>query len=162
MAYACVRTDNMSGTTLGKDLVSLRFYDAVSEEAAVENGNVVLVGAYLDGHRELRKATAVAADSKLSDVALVASEEVVKTKSHNNLNEFINEAGSDIRGYRLTSKDVFSVTKEAFVDASKAKVNAVVELAEGTKLNAVEAETGATKVGTVKAVEGIWYVVEGD
>lgn len=162
MAYACVRTDNMAGTTLGKDLVSLRFYDAAEKEAAIENGSVVLVGAYLEGQREVRKATAVAADSKLSDVALIASEEVVKTKSHNNLNEFINEAGSNARGYRLTSKDAFAVTKEAFVDATAAKVGAVVELAAGTKFSAVDSASGATKVGTITAVEGIWYVVEVD
>ena len=51
MAYACVRTDNMSGTTIGKDLVSLKYFDGEDKEAAIENGSVVLVGAYLDGQR---------------------------------------------------------------------------------------------------------------
>lgn len=163
MAYACVRTDNMSGTTIGKDLVSLKFYNGENKEAAIENGNVVLVGAYLAGQREVRKATAVAANSPLADVALVASEEVVKTKSHNTLDEFINEAGATIRAYRLTSKDVFSVTAEAFVDAEAAEVGAIVELAAGTKLQAVASLTSnSTAVGKIVAVEGIWYVVEVD
>lgn len=162
MAYACVRTDNMSGTTIGKDLVSLKYFNAEDKEAAIENGNVVLVGAYLEGQREVRKATAVAADSKLADVALIANEEVLKTKTHNTLSEYINEAGQNVRGYRLVSKDIFSVTKEAFVDASAAKVDAVVELAAGTKLSAVASATDATVVGKITAVEGDWYVVEVD
>ena len=162
MAYACVRTDNMSGTTIGKDLVSLKYFNAEDKEAAIENGNVVLVGAYLEGQREVRKATAVAADSKLADVALIANEEVLKTKTHNTLSEYINEAGQNVRGYRLVSKDIFSVTEEAFVDASAAKVDAVVELAAGTKLSAVASASGATVVGKITAVEGDWYVVEVD
>lgn len=161
MTYACVRTDNMSGTTLGKDLVSVRFYaDAV--EAEIENGNVVLVGEYLDGQREVRKATAVATDTPLKDVALIASEEVVKEKSKNTIAEFKNLAGTNARAYRLTSKDVFSLTKEAFTAGSALKVGSVVELAAGTKLSAVESATSATKVGTITAVEGVWYVVEVD
>lgn len=162
MAYACVRTDNMSGTTLGKDLVSLRYYDG-SNEAAIENGHVVLIGDYLDGEREVRKATKVAANSKLADVALVASEEVVKTKGHNNLDEFINEAGSNLRGYRLTSKDVFAVTKAALDGGEQIKEGAIVELAAGTKLKAVASATASTTtVGKIKAVEGVWYVIEVD
>ena len=64
MAYACVRTDNMSGTVNGKDLVSLKFMVGETE-APVENGNVVLVGDHLEGEREVRKATA---PSKNADV----------------------------------------------------------------------------------------------
>lgn len=161
MAYACVRTDNMSGTTIGKDLVSLKYFNGEDKEAAIENGNVVLVGAYLEGQREVRKATAVAANSKLSEVALIANEEVLKTKSHNTLAEYINEAGQIVRGYRLVSKDIFSVTKEAFVEASGAKINAIVELAAGTKFKAVASATsGSTAVGKIVAVEGDWFVVE--
>lgn len=46
--YAYVRTDNMSGTTVAKDLASAKFYNG-SVEADIENGNVVTLGAYLDG-----------------------------------------------------------------------------------------------------------------
>ena len=68
--YAYVRTDNMSGTTVAKDLASAKFYNG-SVEADIENGNVVTLGAYLDGERELRKATAPAANTKLRDLYLV-------------------------------------------------------------------------------------------
>ena len=158
MAYACVRTDNMSGTTVGKDLVSLRYSDG-NKEAAIENGSVVLIGAYLEGHREVRQATAVAANSPLSSVALIAHEEVDKTKAHNAIKDYINEAGMNVRGYRLTSGDCFSLTKEGFV--ADPGTNKVVELAAGTKLNAVNSATsGSTVVGKIIAKEGEWYVVE--
>ena len=160
MNYACVRTDNMSGTTIGKDLVSLRYFSG-EVETAIENGSVVLVGAYLPGEREVRKATAVAANSKLSEVALIAHEEVDKTKSNNTLKEYSNKAGLNVRGYRLVSKDCFSVTKEAFANGSTPAVEAVVELTEGTKLKAVETATeNSTTVGKIIAVEGEWYVIE--
>ena len=162
MTYACVRTDNMSGTTIGKDLVSLKYFDSNDKEAAIENGSVVLVGAYLDGQREVRKATAVAADSKLSEVALIAHEEVDKTKSNNTLKEYINIAGLNVRGYRLPSKDCFSLTKEAFAEGSVLEKDSVVELAAGTKFKAVASATGSTVVGKIVAVEGEWYVVEVD
>lgn len=159
MAYACVRTDNMSGTTVSKDLVSLKYFDG-ENEAPIENGSVVLIGEYLEGQREVRKATDVASNSKLSEVALIAHEEVDKTKSHNTLKEYINEADMNVRGYRLTSKDCFSVTKEAFVTQGVLAKGSIVELTDGTKLKAVSTASGATTVGKIVAVEGEWYVVE--
>lgn len=163
MAYACVRTDNMSGTTVGKDLVSLKYFDAQSKEAAIENGSVVLIGEYVEGQREVRKATAVKANSKLAEVALIAHEEVDKTKAHNTLKEYTNPAGLNVRGYRLVSKDCFSLTKEAFAADSVLAKGSVVELAAGTKLKAVASATASTtSVGKIVAIEGEWYVVEVD
>ncbi len=160
MAYACVRTDNMSGTNNGKDLVSLRYMPGETE-TAIENGNVVLIGEYLEDNREVRKATAPANNSPLKDCALVASEEVVKNKEYNDLSDFINEAGENIRGYRLTSRDIFSVTKEAFAEGATLEVGSLVELNGTTKFNAVKSATDSvTCVGKIIAIEGEWYVVE--
>lgn len=156
MAYGVVRTDNMSGTTLGKDLVSVR-YQASGADAAIENGAVVLVGDYIDG--EVRKGTAPAANSPLASVVLIASEEIVKSKNMNTLGEFINEAGSNARGYRFRSGDIFSL-KAAALDGTPAK-DSIIELQAGTKLKAVATLTsGSTKVGTVTKVEGEWFVIE--
>ena len=160
MTYACVRTDNMSGTTVGKDLVSLKFFNGAAE-AAIENGSVVLVGEYLEGQREVRKATAPAKSSKLNEVALIAHEEVDKTKAYNGFKDYTNPAGLAVRGYRLTSKDCFSLTKEAFASGSACAKGSVVELDAGTKLKAVATATsGSTTIGKIVAVEGEWYVVE--
>lgn len=158
--YGCVRTDNMSGTVIGRNLVSLK-YEVSGTEAEIENGNIVVIGDLLTGEREVRKATAPTATSKLADLALVASEEVVKEKDYNGLSDFINEAGDIIRGYRLTSKDVFSVTKEALNVAGTAKVGSIVEAMAGTKMNVVDSLTaGSTQIGTIIAIEGDWYVIE--
>lgn len=156
MAYGVVRTDNMSGTTLGKDLVSVK-YQASGADAAIENGAVVLVGDYIDG--EVRKASAPAANSPLGSIALIASEEIVKDKNMNTLDEFINKAGAVSRGYRLRSGDIFSL-KAAAIDGT-AKKDSVIELQVGTKLKAVDSLTASsTKIGTVTKVEGEWFVIE--
>lgn len=158
--YACVRTDNMSGTIDGSKLVSAKFYNGSDEVAAIQNGNVVKIGALIAGEREVRKATAPAANTPISEVALVASVEQVKDKNYFALSEFINEAGSIIRGYRFVSGNAFSVTKEA-LNGSAFAVGDIVELMEGTKFNVVKSATeGATKVGTIIAIEDEYYVVE--
>ena len=48
---------------------------------------------------------------------------------------------------------IFSLTKEAFVDAKAPKVNDIVELANGTKLATAESATGAPVVGKVIEIE---------
>lgn len=157
-SYARVRTDNMSGTDVSKDLVSLK-YKASGAFAAIENGNVVVVGDLLDGEREVREASTPASNTALSAIALVASEEVVKEKKYHTLADFRNEAGSIIRGYRLNHGDIFSVTKEALTGT--AAKNSVVELQAGTKLKVVAtATTSTTTVGKVIALEGDWIVIE--
>lgn len=158
MAKGVIRTDKMSGTINPKDLVSLKYY--VSTVAtAIENGRVVKVGALDTNQREVFTCATPAANDALSDIAIIASEEVDKEKSFNNLNEFENKAGAILRGYRLTSKDIFSVTKDALDGTASA--DKFVELQAGTKLKVVaEITSGSTKVGTIIAVEGDWIVIE--
>lgn len=163
--YACVRTDNMAGTVLGKDLVSLKY------TGAIENGSIVAIGDFIDGEREVRTATAPAVDAKINELALVATPEVVKDLDYNGLADFINEDGTIIRGYRLTSKDVFSVTKEAFEAGSNLKKGDVVEMTgTGVKMKSSASATGevgdepdkktVTVIGKIVLVEGEWYVIE--
>ena len=151
--YACVRTDNMSGTTLGKNLVSVKF------DGEIENGNIVVIGSLVSGEREVRTATTPAANSALRDLALIAAPEVVKDKKYNSLAEFINQKGDIVRAYRLVSGDIFSVTAEAL--AGTAVVGSVIEAQAATKMKAVESlTTGSTKIGTVLAIEGEWIGIE--
>lgn len=154
--YACVRTDNMSGTVEGKNLVSLKY------NGEIENGSVVVVGEYIDGEREVRNATAPKKDTKVRDLALIATPEVIKDKDYYSIANFINENGDICRGYRLTSGDLFSLTKEAFADGASLKKNAIVELSDNSvKLNAVETATDSTTaVGKIVLIEDGWYVVE--
>lgn len=153
--YACIRTDNMSGTVEGKNLVSLKY------DGEIENGCVVAVGDYVEGEREVRKATAPDKEAKLSTLAVIATPEVIKDKTYHGISEFVNEEGTNIRGYRLTTNDVFSLTKEGFAKGSTLAVGSIVELNGTTKLNAVATATEkTTTVGKIIAVEDEWYVIE--
>ena len=115
MAYTICNLDRMSGTEDSTLLVSLKYFNASGKEAELENGAIVEIGDFIDGQREVRKATAPKADTPLSKLALVANPEVTYDESrHHGLEEYINEAGKVIRGYRFHSNDTFSVTKEAF------------------------------------------------
>lgn len=153
--YAVVRTDNMSGTVEGKNTVSLVYDDDI------ENGCVLAIGDFIDGERELREGTIPDKAAELRDVALLAAPEVVKASSQNTLSEFINEAGTPIRGYRFTPKDVFGLTKEGFASGDNPAVGNVVELNGTTKLHAVASATASTTtVGKIVLFEDPYYVVE--
>lgn len=162
MAYAIVRTDRMSGTKQGADLVSFK-YQASNVDAPIENGNVVLITDELvDGDRETFIAKAPAADSPLNKLVLVASSEVLYDERKKNLNEFRNEAGDIARGYHLMggSNNVFSVTKEA-LDGKAPAVGNVVEAKAGTKLNVTASATsGSTQVGKIIALENDYIVIK--
>ncbi len=160
--YGVVRTDNLFGTDVRAGLVSIQYLGADGETpTAIENGNVLKVGALKDGEREVYVGGAVAADDKITDVVLVASPEVMYDERKRNLDEFINEAGKNCRGYRLHTGDVFSVTADALTGS--AAVGQSVTLAAGTKL---EVGGSGTAVGTIIAedIAGryTYYVIKVD
>lgn len=142
MAYTVIRTDLMSGTVQLADLVSLRFYDADGNQAEVENGVIVQLQGYEDGEREVMKAVAATADADLNECAIVAGVEVMYDERKKNLDEYINEAGKAIRGYIPRSRNVFSVTKEGFVDGTVPKKGDTVGIGTGGKIDASAAGLG--------------------
>lgn len=159
MAYGVVRTDNMSGTTLGKNLVSLKYQES-NVDTGIDNGNVVVVGNLIEGEREIRLASKPAANTELKNIALIATPELNKDRQYTLLSEYTNAAGTILRGYRLLSHDIFSVTADA-LDGSNIAVGNAVELQAGTKLKVVASATsGSTQVGKIIAIEGDWYVIE--
>jgi hypothetical protein len=109
---AVIRTDLMHGTKNGDQLVSLRFYGADGKVAEVENGVIVELKGFEDGQREVMKAVAATADSNMADCAIIAAPEVMYDERKKNLDEFINEAGKAIRGYRLVDRNMFALTAE--------------------------------------------------
>lgn len=162
--YGVVRLDNMSGTTDGTLLRSVRFYDN-DKEAAIKNGRVVLIGDLLDGQREVRKATAPAATSPLNHIGLVAAPELMYDERKRNLTEFINEAGENVRVYIPHVRDIFSVTAEALDAAAAIAKGNLVELQAGTKLKVVATATDkSTQVGKIVDIETVgsltYYVIE--
>ena len=172
--YSVVRTDNLMGTNVGSYLDSVRYFTvetidnkSVDVPAEIENGNVVAVGALLEGERELHRAVAPTATTPLDEIGLVASPEVLYDERKRGLNEFINRAGANVRIYYLHHGDEFGVTIEGLNVASgyTIKVGDAVELMAGTKLNVVgTATSGSTQVGKIIAIENggkgyTYYVV---
>lgn len=163
MAHAIVRTDNMYGTDVRAGLVSIKYIvttgsgdDIVKTETAIDNGNVLKVGALISGEREVFEGSAPAANDALADVVLVATPEVMYDEHKHDFAEFTNEAGRICRGYRFHSGDIFSVTKDALDGVSTPAVGNVVELKAGTKLNvAASATSGSTVVGKIIAVDTV-------
>ena len=136
--YAVIRTDLMHGTKNGDALVSLRYYadEAVAE---VENGVIVELKGSEAGEREVMKAVAATAESNLADCAVIAAPEVMYDERKKNLDEFINEAGKAVRGYRLPDRNMFALTAEGFAGAAPA-LNGKVGIGANGKLDA--AKTG--------------------
>lgn len=168
MAYGIVRTDNMYGTDVRTGLVSIQYMGADgTTPTAIENGNVLKVGALKTGEREVYAGGAVAADDKISDIVLVASPEVMYDERKRDFDEFINEAGKNCRGYRLHTGDIFSVTKDALDGVTTPAVGNIVELKAGTKLNvATTATNDSTIVGKIIAVDVVgkytYYAIKVD
>lgn len=154
--HAMIRTDNLAGTVHGKYLVSIRMTEAL------DNGCIVVPGAYEAGAREVRTYTAPEADTPVGKIAILASEEVNKEVTFDTVGGFYNKAGTIARGYILEHGDIFSVTAEAF-DAVPAVGNTIEVKAGTCKLAAAESATGATAIGECIAIEldgaTTWYVV---
>lgn len=148
MSYCVFRSDLLSGTDVAADLVSCRVYDG-GKTVDVENGTIVKLEGYEEGEREVMKAAFAATGDSLSDCAVIGTEEVMYDERKHNLDEFVNEAGSICRGYVLRSRNMFSVTKEGFVDGTvPTEVNTTVGIGAKGKLVA-----GGTGFGTVMAIE---------
>lgn len=161
--HAVVRTDNMTGTDVRSQLVSVRYMGADGNTASeIDNGNVLKLGALLDSQREIFTGTDVSADTAVTDIVLVASVETMYDERKKNLDEFTNGAGTNIRGYHLNHGDLFAVTAEALT--GDLSVGNIVELAKGTKLSVQKSATGATVVGSLiaKEVSGryTYYVIK--
>lgn len=158
---AVVRTDKMFATDNRAGLVSVR-YQPGDTMTAIDNGNIVKIGALEEGSREVYKGVTPAANDAVKDIVLIASPEVMYDERKRNLDEFQNAKGAIARGYHLHTNDIFSVTKEALTGDEPA-VGKVVELAADTKLNVAASATG-TLVGTIIDINVVgrytYYVIQ--
>lgn len=161
MAYCKVNTDRMAGSWDGSKLISFKYLPG-DTATAIENGNVVLVGALVSGSREVFDCETPAANSAIGNIALVATPEIDPDERKKGLNEFRNEIGAIGRAYRLCSGDVFSVTAEGLTEITGTAPAAgqVVELQANTKLKLVASATPqSTTVGSVLEVVGDWITI---
>lgn len=166
MAYNQVNLDNMAGTTVGTQLVSVRIATksgSAYTEVALDNGKVVLLDGLKAGEREIYMGIVPAASSAKTDVVLIASVEELYDERLHNLSDFTNAAGTNARGYHFNTADKFSVTVGCFANtAQDVPIKGdVVELVASNLFNAVTSLTsGSTKIGTiieVAAVSGITH-----
>lgn len=160
--HAIVRTDNMSATTDGSLIVSGRFYDADDNKAEIDNGNIVHIGDYDTNEREVRKVTVPSAASKIKNIGLVVTPELIYDEStRHGLEDFVNPVGSEITIMRFHENDIFSATAEAF-DGTPAK-GKFADIGTTTKLKVSDAESTAT-IGKIvdKETKGMdtYYVVQ--
>lgn len=149
--YCVFRSDLLSGTDVGADLVSVKVFDSDDKPIAVENGTIVKLGGYLDGNREVMKAVLAAAGDESADCAIIGTPEVMYDERKKNLDEFINEAGSIARAYIPRSRNMYSVTKEGFAGgAVPTATGSTSEVGIGANGKLDKAATGW---GTVEAIE---------
>lgn len=148
--FAMFRADNLAGTTQGKYLASVRI------NVELENGTIVVPGAYEEGSREVRDCDHPTTDAQ---IAILGSEEVNKDVKIDTVGGFINKSGTIARAYILEAGDVFSVSADGFITCPE--VGGVVKVAANTfsKMST----TGEVTVGTCVAIEQdgatTWYVV---
>jgi len=152
MAYCVVTRERMTSESVAAARLSAKYLPS-GTSAAVENGNVVLVGSLVSGEREVYSTSTPAVNSALKSIGLVTTPEVMADERKKNLDEFRNEAGEIITIDKLFSGDIFSITSDGFTAAATVAVGDVVELAASTKLKIVAVATGltsgSTQVGTV-------------
>lgn len=161
MAYTVFRSDLMSGTDVAADLVSVRVYDGNDDPIEVENGTIVELAGYESNQREVMKATLANSSSDIDDCAIIASVEVMYDERKKNLDEFINEAGAICRGYIPRKRNMFSVTKEGFVNQTVPAVGGNIGIGANGKLDA-----SGSGFGTCMAIETAgrytYYVIKID
>ena len=152
--YAVIRTDLMFGTDNRSGLVSVKYMGDGSAATAIENGNVVKLAGLMPTattgvvEREIFKGVTPSASDSIKDIVVLDGVEIDYDERKKDLRDFINEAGAVIRGYRLHSGSIFSVTAEAL--DGQAAVGDIVELQAGTKLKVVSSNTsGSTVVGEI-------------
>lgn len=154
MAYEhCIcDTSLMLGTISASKLVNVKL------SAAVDNGNIVAIGALADGESEAFAASKPTATTPISKLALIKAPEVLADDRLKNLGDFYNKAGAIVRGYLFESGDEFRLTAEGL--SGTPAVGNAVEADASYKLKAVSSATGSsTQIGTIIAVEGDYFVV---
>jgi len=160
LIHQVVRLDNMSGTTDGSQLRSLRFTES-DVPADIDNGMLVKLVALEEGEREVYKAVAPSASDNIRELCLVATPEVMADPRKRNLTDFYNEAGTIARGYML-HPGFFSCTVGCF--DREPLVGDTIEVMDGITFKATTGEATGTKIGVCRAIEQesgyTYFVVE--
>lgn len=159
MAKAIIILENVAATKNPALLKSVK-YQVSSADTAIQNGQVVAIGALASGEREVHLAATPAATTTYYGITCTPELMYDEKKQ---LDEFENAAGAVARVFIPQKGDVFSITAEGF-DATPT-VGKIVELAADTTLKVVASGTsGSTVVGKVIEIENVngkvFYAVE--
>lgn len=150
MAHGVIRTDNLGGTDVAADLINIVYKGSGSTDTAIDNGNVVKVGDYIE--KDVFKGVTPAATDTLDSIAIVCAPERTLV-----LEDWENKAGAVCRCYRLRKGYRFSLTADA-IDGTAAK-DKILELKAGTKLAAVDSLTqSSTRVGHIYDTETVGHL----
>ena len=108
-----VRLDNMAATKV-PSLIKSAKYMVSNVATAIENGELVTVGALVDGEREIHEATApVSGDT---NIGIVCTPELLYNQNgvaDGDLANYTNEADAVIRVMILQKGDIFSIAGES-------------------------------------------------
>lgn len=166
MAYCVIRTDNLSGTDQRADLFSLRFCTVstagqtnVYTSAAVENGVIAKLVALENGSREVYIAVAASETDDPANLVIVAGVELDYKETSHNLDAWINPVGKVTRGYLPRKGNVWSITKEGFVNGTVPAVGGKVGIGDGGKLDAAK-EGFATCIAIESDGRYTYYVMK--
>lgn len=114
---AIVRKDKMLAGYNG-NLESVKVHNtAGSQKVEVTNGVFVVVGALLQGEREVKKATLAGASDAVKDVLLIHNAEVMYDERKDKLADFRIKADKVARAYRLHTGDIITLTEDLFSGA---------------------------------------------
>lgn len=108
-----VRLDNMAATKVPSLIKSAKYMES-DVATAIENGELVTIGALVDGEREIHEATApVSGDT---NIGIVCTPELLYDQNgvaDGDLANYTNEADAVIRVMILQKGDIFSIAGES-------------------------------------------------
>ena len=105
-----VRTDNMAATKVPSLIKSAKFYVA-DVATKIENGELVTIGALVDGEREIHKATTPVEEDTY--IGLVCTPELQYDENgYHGVDTFENAADKVLRVFILQKGDIFSIGNE--------------------------------------------------
>ena len=108
-----VRLDNMAATKVPSLIKSAKYMES-DVATAIENGELVTVGALVDGEREIHEATApVSGDTNIGIVCTPALLYNQNGVADGDLANYTNEADAVIRVMILQKGDIFSIAGES-------------------------------------------------
>lgn len=153
-----VRLDNVAAINNPALAKSVKYFVSTTA-TAIDNGNIVALSGLIDGEREVFKAVAPTATSK---VLLTCGVELQYDETtYHGLGDYTNEAGKPFRAIYLQSGDIFSVTADC-LDTVPAVGN-YITVSTTTKAVVKTSVTTEQVIGTVIAIETVgadtYYVI---